>query len=54
MIEGNNGFPVKGSTVRFSCPCGQVLLGSHSAKCTENGEWEPDLSEIMCHHSEIG
>ena len=55
-IEGYNGFPVEGSIVRFSCPCGMELIGplAHSAKCTENGEWEPDPSKIMCHHSKMG
>ena len=53
-IEGYNGFPIEGSIVRFSCPSGQVLFGPDSAKCTENGEWEPDLSQTMCHHSVLG
>jgi hypothetical protein len=54
IIEGYNGFPIESSTVRFSCPSGLELIGPHSAKCTENGEWEPDLTEIRCRHSEIG
>ena len=40
--------PIGGSTVTFSCPPGLVLIGLNSATCTENGEWEPDLSELMC------
>lgn len=47
-IEGYNGFPVEGSTVRFSCPSGLDLIGCHSSKCTEIGEWEPDFSQLTC------
>ena len=47
-IVGYNGFPVESSTVSFSCPPGLELIGSISAKCTENGEWEFDLSQLMC------
>ncbi len=54
MIEGHSGFPIEGTTITFSCPSGLKLIGPRSAKCTENGEWEPDLMEIRCHHSEIG
>ena len=54
MIEGYSGFPVEGSTVRFSCPSGLDLIGPHSAKCTGNGEWKSDLTEITCHHFAIG
>ena len=47
-IVGYNGFLIEGSTVGFSCPPGLEQIGSHSAKCTENGEWEPDLSQLSC------
>ena len=51
-IMGPNGFSVEGSSVRFSCPQGWELIGSILAKCTENGEWEPDPSQLVCHYSE--
>ena len=39
---------IEGSTVRFSYPPGLSLIGPNSATCTENGEWKPDFSELMC------
>ena len=51
-IEAYNDLPVEGSTVRFSCPPGLVLIGPNSAICLENGEWEPDPSQLMCINSE--
>ena len=51
-IIGPNGFPIEDSTARFSCPQGSELIGSSSAHCTENGEWEPDLSQLMCNYSQ--
>ena len=36
--------PIKGSTIRFSCPPGWKLTGPNSVICTGNGEWEPDPS----------
>ena len=41
-VESYDDLPIEGSTVRFSCPPGSVLVRSSSATCTENGEWEPD------------
>ena len=39
---------VEGTTIMFSCPPGLLLIGSSSATCTENGEWEPDPSGVTC------
>ena len=47
-IVDYNGFAVEGITISFSCPPEFKLIGPHSAKCTENGEWEPDLSQLKC------
>ena len=47
-IEGHGGLPVEGSTIVFSCP---PELGPISATCTENGEWKPDPSGLMCNDS---
>ena len=47
-VVAYDGLPIEGSTIRFSCPPGLVLVGSDSAACTENGEWEPDPSGVMC------
>ena len=43
--------PVVGSTVTFDCPPGQQLIEPSSLTCMDNGEWEPDLSELMCINS---
>ena len=50
-VESYDGLPIEGSTVRFSCPPELVLVGPNSATCTENGEWEPDPSGLMCNDS---
>ena len=41
---------LEGATVNFSCPTGQILTGSRTSTCLENGEWEPDSngSNIKC------
>ena len=51
-IEDYSGLPIEGSTIRLSCPPGLKLIdGPNSAICTENGEWEPDPSRLMCNSS---
>ena len=50
-VEGHDGLPIEGSTVRFTCPPGLELVGSNSAICNVNGEWEPDPSGLMCNDS---
>ena len=40
--------PIEGKTVRFDCPPGSMLTGPNSATCSENGEWEPDPSQLIC------
>ena len=47
-VEGYDGLPLEGSTITFSCPPGMELIGPSLATCMENGEWEPDLSGLMC------
>ena len=44
----DHGLPIEDSTVRFSCPPGQVLTGPNSSICMGNGEWEPDPSGLIC------
>ena len=41
-VISDNRLPVEGSTITFNCPPGmeQIGLGSNSATCTDNGEWE--------------
>ena len=39
------------STVRFSCSSGFKLIGPDSVTCTENGDWVPDPSGIVCNMS---
>ena len=52
IVENNEALPVEGSNITFSCPPGLVLVGYQSAKCMENGEWEPDPSQLMCNNSQ--
>ena len=48
-VISQNVFPVmEGANVTFSCPPGQVLIGSNIVECMENGEWEPDPKEVKC------
>ena len=37
-----------GTTVNFTCPPDLSLEGISSTTCTENGEWTPDPSGVMC------
>ena len=41
---------LQGTTVKFSCPPGQVLKGPNMATCMEGGQWEPDPSvgQVKC------
>ena len=42
-------FPaLKGNSIQFSCASGIQVSGVNSSTCTENGEWDPDLSEVKC------
>ena len=41
---------MEGTTVLFRCPLGLSLIGSNSAICTHNGEWEPDPKGTMCNN----
>ena len=39
---------LEGQTITFICPLGQILNGSISSICMENGEWEPNPGEVDC------
>ena len=39
---------LSGRSIKFSCPSGMALTGPNVAICMENGEWEPDPSNIEC------
>ena len=48
-------FPVPaGVNITLSCPLGQVLIGSTTVECMENGEWEPDPREVKCSGEQLG
>ena len=47
-IEGYDGLPIEGSTIMFSCPPYLSLIGPNVATCTETGEWDPDISGLLC------
>ena len=42
---------LEGNDTTLSCPSGQVLTGHNgtgtSAMCMQNGNWEPDLREVI-------
>ena len=37
-----------GTIIDFTCPPDLLLTGPNSMTCTENGEWIPDPSGVMC------
>ena len=39
---------LEGTTMTLNCLPDLVLVGSNTSTCTENGEWEPDPSEVEC------
>jgi hypothetical protein len=39
---------IEGQSITVTCAPGQILNGSSSSTCTENGEWEPDPREVEC------
>ena len=51
VVGYDNITPMEGNTIRFSCLPGLELTGPNSATCTENGEWEPDPSGLVCNDS---
>ena len=50
-VSGFDAIVIEGKTITFSCPPGLELTGSDSAICNQNGEWEPDLSGLICTNS---
>ena len=44
---------MKGTTVNYTCLPGLVHTGPSSSTCTENGEWEPSLSNVECNGCKI-
>ena len=50
-IEGYDGLPIEGSTIRLICPPGLELIGGTSsitARCNESGKWDPEPSGLIC------
>ena len=47
-IEDYDGLPVQNTMITFSCPPGFMVVGPNLATCTEDGEWEPNLGDVMC------
>jgi hypothetical protein len=43
---------LEGTNVSLSCPPGLVLTGPNASVCMENGEWEPDPSQVQCNGKE--
>ena len=45
--NGHSDPPLEGTTVSFSCPPRQELIGPNASICT-NGSWDPDPTETEC------
>ena len=39
---------VEGTSLMFACPSGLTLIGPNAIMCLENGQWEPDPSQVKC------
>lgn len=39
---------VAGTSLMFACPSGLILTGPNTTTCLENGQWEPDPSQVKC------
>ena len=48
IVEGYEDPALEGENIIFSCRDGLTLIGSNSATCIGNGEWEPDPREVEC------
>ena len=48
MVAGDRTASLEGTGITFSCPPGLVLAGPNTTTCMENGEWEPDPSQVFC------
>ena len=48
IVEGYEDPALEGENITFSCRDGRALIGSNSATCMGNGEWEPDPREVNC------
>ena len=48
VVMGYEDPALEGENITFTCPSGAILSGSNSSICMENGEWEPDSSEVEC------
>ena len=50
IVVGYEDPALEGENVTFTCLSGAILSRSNSSTCMENGEWEPDPSEVECTH----
>ena len=48
IAEGYEDPALEGENITFTCLSEAILCGSNSSTCMENGEWEPDPSEVEC------
>ena len=48
IVMGYNDPSLEGTAVTFSCSPGLVLTGPNTTTCMDNGQWEPDPSEVTC------
>ena len=48
MVSGSqDGPPIEGQFVTYTCPPGIILTGPNASVCTGNGEWEPDPRDMV-------
>ena len=39
---------LEGQIITYACSLGQMLNGSNTSICMENGKWEPDPQGVKC------
>ena len=39
---------LEGNTISYSCASGLKIAGANTSTCRDNGQWEPDPSDITC------
>ena len=47
-VMGYNDSAREGTTITFSCSPGMILTGPNTTICMDNGQWEPDPSQVKC------
>ena len=48
LIAEYSGPTLEGDSVTFGCLHGQIMVGSNTSTCMENGQWNPDPATATC------